>query len=409
MTHKEGKGIITPFPLFKEKNLKKHILILFFTLVFITNMMADTLSLSFSQNATDNLFQNLYEESDHLSTLGIYIDKNFSGFWLFTEGNYSYLYENTNLSYYTQGIGVNTLYTVNEKSAFYFSLAGRGSFYQSDYSDFNYLSINFFAAFKTYLSQSSILKSNYILEYKNFKSSVFDHTSHSLMLSLDKYFQTKTTLKGEISWGYKNFLHPYISEEPMVMETNPSSSGGKDRLNPYRGRLNQFIMQTQGQAQALQVISLSGLIAQGLGSRLGLQLTGTRQWSLSGKNPFTYIEEFYTVENPSYDRFSWEGFRIGAQLAVLIPWNIQGKLRYTMDNKKFPGIYSLSLEGDPLGTLRNDERRQFEVSIEKNFSKFSVSLSYFYADNDSNDPLFNWSGHFFSAGIQWNTSYGERK
>jgi len=371
--------------------------------------MADTLSLSFSHNVTDNLFQNLYAEPDHLSTFGIYLDKNFSGLSLFTEGNYSCLYKNTNLSYYTQDIGVNTLYTLNEKSAFYFSLAGRGAFYQADYSDFNYLSINFFGAFKTYLSQSSILKANYTFEYKNYKSSVFDHTSHSLMLSLDKFFQTKTTLKGEIEWGYKNFLHPYIFEETTAMETNPSSSEGKKRHNPYRGRLNQFITQTQIQAQGLQVVSLSGLIAQGLGSRVGIQLTGTWQWSLSGKNPFTYIEEFYTVENPSYDRFSWEGFRIGAQLAVLIPWNIQGKLRYTMDNKKFPGIYSLSLEGDPIGTLRNDERRQFEVSMEKNLSKLSVFLSFFYVDNDSNDPLFNWDGHFFSAGIQWNTTYGEKK
>jgi len=401
--------VITPFPFFKEKNLKRHILILFFTLVFITNMMADTLSLSFSHNATDNLFQNLYAESDQLSSLGIYLDKDFSGFSLFTEGNYSYLYENTNLSYYTQDLGGNTLYTVNEKSAFYFSLAGRGAFYQSDYSDFNYFSINFFGAFKTYLSQSSILKSNYTFEYKNYKSSVFDHTSHSLMLSLDKYFQTKTTLKGEIGWGYKNFLHPYLSEEPMVMETNLLSSGGKGRHNPYKAGLNQFISQTQSHAQEIQVFSLSGLIAQGLGSRVGLQLTGTRQWSLSGKNPFTYIEEFYAVENPSYDRFSWEGFRIGAQLSVLIPWNIQGKLRYTMDNKEFPGIYSLSLEGDPLDILRNDERRQFEVSIEKNFTKFSVSISCFYVDNDSNDPLFNWDGLFFSAGIQWNMPFGEKK
>ncbi len=372
-------------------------------------MMADTLSLSFFQGATDNLFQNMYAESDQLSTFGIYIDKNFSGLSLFTEGNYSYLYKNTNLSYYTQDLGVNTLYTVSEKSAFYFSLAGRGAFYQADYADFNYLSINFFGAFKTYLSQTSIMKSNYSFEYKNFRSSVFDHTSHSLMLSLDKYFQTKTTLKGEIGWGYKNFLHPYLSEEPMDTETNSPSSGGKGKHNPYRGGLNQFIIQTQSKGQGLQVFSLSGLIAQGLGSRIGLQLTGTRQWSLSGKNPFTFIEEFYAVENPSYDRFSWKGFRVGAQLAVLIPWNIQLKLRYTMDNKKFPGIYSSSLEGDSLGILRNDKRRQPEMSIEKNFSKFSVSLSYFYVDNDSNDPLFNWNGHFFSAGIQWNTSYGERK
>jgi len=390
--------------------VRRYALILFFVLLIGPNLTADTLSLSFFQNATNNLFQNRFAESDQLSTFGIHVDKNISEFSLFTEGSYSYLFENPNLTYYTQDVGIDYIHALNEKSAFYLSLTGRGAFYRSDYSDFNYLSGNFFTAFKTYLSQTSILKSNYTFEYKNYKSSVFDSVSHSLMLSLDKYFQTKTTLKGEMSWGYKNFLHPYFSEEEVVvMETNSSSSGGKGRHNPYRGGLKQFIIQTQNEGQGIQVFSLSGLIAQGMGSRVGLQLTGTKQWRLSGKNPFTFIEEFYAVENPSYDRFSWEGFRIGTQMTVIIPWNIQLKLMYTMDNKEFPGIESLSLEGDSLGILRKDERKQFEVRAKKNFSKFSVSVSYFYVDNDSNDSLFDWNGHFFSAGIQWNIPYGERK
>lgn len=407
---KRGKRSILSFPSFKEENVRRYVLILFFVLLLAPNLTADTLSLSFFQNATNNLFQNRFAESDQLSTFGIHVDKNISEFLLFTEGSYSYLFENPNLTYYTQDVGIDYIHALNEKSAFYLSLTGRGAFYRSDYSDFNYLSGNFFTAFKTYLSQTSILKSNYTFEYKNYKSSVFDSVSHSLMLSLDKYLQTKTTLKGEMNWGYKNFLHPYFSEEEgVVMETNSSSSGSKGRHNSYRNGMHQFIIQTQSEGQGIQVFSLSGLIAQGLGSRVGLQLTGTKQWRLSGKNPFTFIEEFYAVENPSYDRFSWEGFRIGTQMTVIIPWNIQLKLIYTMDNKEFPGIESLSLEGDSLGILRKDERRQFEVRAKKNFSKFSVSVSYFYVDNDSNDSLFDWNGHFFSAGIQWNMPYGERK
>jgi hypothetical protein len=397
------------FPSFKEEKVRKNAFILFFVLLFTPSLIADTFSLSFYQNATNNLFQNRFAESDQLSTVGIYADKNISNFSLFTEGNYSYLFENPHLACYAQDVGIDYLHAFNEKSALYLSLGGRGAFYRSDYSDFNYLSANFFAAFKTYISQTSILKSNYTFTYKNYKSSVFDFASHSLMVSLDKYFQTRTTLKGEISWGHKNFLHPYLSEEVVVVETNSSSGRGRGQHNPYGGGQHQFIIRTQTEAQGIQVFSLSGLIAQGLGSRVGLQLTGTKQWSLSGENPFTYIEEFYAVENPSYDRFSWAGFRIGTQVTVLIPWNIQLKLGYTMDRKEFPGIESLSLEGDALGILRKDERRQVEVRTEKNFSTFSVFVSYFYVDNKSNDPFFDWNGHFFSAGVEWNISYGERK
>jgi hypothetical protein len=134
-----------------------------------------------------------------------------------------------------------------------------------------------------------------------------------------------------------------------------------------------------------------------------------RQWVLSGQNPFFFVEEFYIVENPSYDRFSWEGYQIGSQLTLLVPWNIQLKLRYTASLKEFPGIESLDIEGNPLGITRKDRRNQIEVRAEKNFPRFSVFASYFYVHNSSNDLYFDWSGHFFSFGIEWNIPLGEKK
>lgn len=372
-------------------------------------LLADTIALSFLQNATDNVFQNTYGGADQLSNLNFYINKNLGQFSLYTEGNYSYLHENSHLAYYTQDLGLDYLYPVNEKSALYFSTAGRGAFYRSEYSDFNYLSLNFFAAFKSYLSQTSILKSNYSIEYKNYSSSFFDFISHTVFLSLDKYLQSKTTLKAEMNWGYKYFLHPYISQEIITYEENQPFHRGKGKGKHYSGMQDQFIIRTDGEGQGIQILSLNGLIAQGLGNIAGLRFIVTKQWTLSGNNPFTYIEEFYSVENPSYDRFSWEGYQFGSQLSVLIPWNIKLKLGYTMADKRFPGIESLSLEGNSLGITREDTRKHIEASVTKDFSRLSVFLSYSYIDNTSNDPFFNWSANFFSLGIEWNIFYGGRK
>jgi hypothetical protein len=49
------------------------------------------------------------------------------------------------------------------------------------------------------------------------------------------------------------------------------------------------------------------------------------------------------------------------------------------------------------------------VRVEKNFPRFAVFASYFYVNNRSNDLYFDWSGHFFAVGIEWNISLGAKQ
>jgi hypothetical protein len=162
----------------------------------------------------------------------------------------------------------------------------------------------------------------------------------------------------------------------------------------------------ENQGQGLQMFSLTGLIAQGIGDRIGLRISGTRQWTLSGKNPFASIEEFYLVENPTYDVFAWNGTAVSAQLTIEAPWNTQLKIGYTKSSKEFPGIEAMNMEGVSLAVTRQDTRNQWEARLEKNFPSFSFYFSYSYVDNASNDPLFDWKGNFLSAGIGWNLAWG---
>jgi hypothetical protein len=380
--------------------MRKLIIYLFSMLFLSISLKADSFSFSFFQNMTDNIFQNRFSGRDQLSNMSFYIDKDFSKISIFAESGYSYLFENPSLSYYVQDVGLDYLHPVSDKAAFYFSLLGQGAFYRPDYNDFNSLSLNFLAAFKTYLSQTSILKSDYSLDYKSFGYSLFDFVSHNLSVSFDKYFKTRTTLKSEINWGLKFFLHPYSSQEVIVVEEGGGRQSGR--------RAYIFVPNTQSGGQSIQIFSLTGLIAQGLGGNVGFNISGLKQWYLSGENPFTSVEEFYMVENPSYDRFSWAGYQLGAQITFLIPWNIELKIGYTTANKEFPGIESMNLDGELLGVTREDKRISFETRLEKNFPMFSFFLSYAYVDNGSNDPFFDWHGNFFSAGIEWNMLFGGR-
>jgi hypothetical protein len=366
----------TPFSLSQGDKVKRLFVSLFAFVLMSSALKAEMFSLSFFQNMTDNVFQNVYLEKDQLSSLNFYLDKDFSKISFFTEGNYVYLHENSGFSFYFHSIGLDYLYPLNKKSAFYFALIGQGAFYRPDYNDFNYLSLNVLSSFKAYLSPTSILKSNYALEYKRYGYSLYDFISHLLDVSFDSYFQTRTTIKAELNWGHKNYPHSLLPT---------------------------------GEGQAIQILAAKGLVAQGIGGRVGLNVSGTKQWTLSGENPFSSIEEFYMVENPSYDRYSWQGYQISSELTILVPWNIELKMGYTRSEKEFPGIESMDLDGNPLGVIRQDTRAQFEARVEKNFPKFSLFFSYLYIDNQSNDSFFDWQGNFLAVGLEWNVFFGGKE
>jgi len=376
---------------------------------------ADNLTLGFFQSSTDNLFQTSLPETDYLSHLSFSFEKRFSPLSFFSQGTYSYLYRNTGVSTYSQEAGLDYVRALSEKTALYLAAKAAGTIYREAYNNFNFFSLGLAAAAKSYLNDGSILKLNYNLDYKNYRLSIFDSLSHYASASLDRYFKTRTTLRADLNLGWKYFFHPYVSESLSPGESTYYYSSGKGMGNGHgmgsgqMGWRSGFAREgSPAQGQGIQILSLSGLVAQGIGDRVGVRLSGLRQWTLSGENPFTSIEEFYLIENPSYDVFSWNGYSLSGQVTVEIPWDIQLKLGYTRSKKDFPGIDALDMEGVSLGILRQDTRNQWEARLEKNFRTLSVYLNYSYMDNRSNDLLFDWRGHFLMAGVEWNLNWGVR-
>jgi len=366
---------------------------------------ADTLSLSLVHNMTDNLFQNRFSEADQVSNLSFSLDKDFSSFSLFASGEYSYLFENSYVTYCSLELGMDYLRPLGGKTALYVSLTGSRTFYKEDYRDFNYLDVNAFIALKSYINQTSILKSHYSFVYREYRASLFDYWSHAVFLSMDKYFQSRTTLKSELNWGYKFFRHPYQEE---AVDVEPGRHGFQRGLGKgiSSGGSTPSMQSQESEGEGIQIASFSLLLAQGLGSKVGLNFSVTKQWVISGQNPFESVYEFYLVENPSYDHFSWHGYEAGSQLTVLMPWTVNLKIGYTYFNKMFPGIESYSLEEEPLEITRRDRRGRIDLRLEKVFARISVFVHYAFVDNRSNDPLFDWNGHFISLGFEWNHFYG---
>ena len=388
-----------------------------------------TVFLSFNQHATPNLFQTRDAVADRVSAFSLAVDQDLSALSLLADLSYSAFHETPGLSFLSAGVGLDYLRPVGGKSAFYFALGGTGQFYRQAYAAFSSLGVNLLGAFKTYLAPSSILKLQWQGAYASFNDSLFDFLSQTASLSIDKYLPTRTTLKAEAEWGTKFFLHPFLPEpvepltEPVAALAAPrgpgagtasgsgsgSGSGGGWGGRQYEGGYG-FIPRysSEGGGAGIGHVGLSFLAAQGLGDVVGLSVSALKQWTVSGENPFLSIEEFYLVQNPSADAFSWQGHQLNARVTLNLPWEVELKSGYTYSDRNFPGVESLGLDGAPLGEVRSDIRRLFETRLEKDFRRLTVFLAYAWVDNDSNDPLFDWKSHSIMGGFEWNLPTGRK-
>ena len=370
---------------------------------------ADILTFSLIQNVTDNLFQNKDAQEDKVSFFGLYIDKDFDRTSLFAQGGYNSLWENPDAAHMSLEAGIDHFFALNNQTALYLLLDGGGTFYRKEFNDFNHLSLDFYTALKSYLTQTSILKIDSSSTYKNYNLPIFDSLSQSIHLSLDKYFQTRTTFQVDIEWGYKHFFHPNLLNSISVSSEYSAGSMGKGKGYSKGKMFYQEDYSSDKKGQGIQVFSFGGTAAQGLGSRLGLRFSGAKKFMVSGENPFTYIEDYYMIENPSYDSYSWEGIQWEAVMTAVLSWNMELKIGYNYFDRSFPGIDVLNDEGDTTGEMREDIRKQISLLLQKDFKHFSIFLSYTGIANSSNDLFFDWEGQFFSAGIEWNIFYGARK
>ena len=388
-----------------------------------------TVYMTFNQHATQNLFQTRDAVADRISAFSLAIDQDFSALSLVAKAEYSAFQETSGLSSFAADIGLDYLVPSGRMSAFYIAAGGTGQFYRQTYGSFSSLGANLLGAFKTYLAPSSILKLQWQGQYAAYGDSLFDFLSQRTSLSIDKYFPSQTTLKADAEWGYKYFLHPFLPE--LMPETGGATSltaltggggmGGRGQTvaggggagwggQRYQGGEG-FIPRysSSGGGAGIGHLSVSLLAAQGIGDVIGLSVSAVRQWIVAGQNPFLSVEEFYFVQNPSADSFSWEGDQLTGRISLNIPWDVTLKTGYTYADKTYPGVESMSLDGVPLGLVRNDRRRLLEARLQKDFRRLSVFVAYSYVDNTSTDPLFVWKSHFITGGFEWNLPAGRRK
>jgi hypothetical protein len=360
--------------------------------------------LSFDQHFTGNLFRTAEAVADRVSGFSLSLDSGGPGLSWACDLSYARFHENTGLSFFSGGLGFDYLKPSGRRSAWQLALNASGSLFGGEYAAFSSLGLDLDAAFKTYVSPSSILNLRWQGRGRAFRDPLFDYLNQVLALSLDKYLRTGTTLKAGAGFGYKYFLHPFL---PSIEEPPPGQPAGSMGYRGGHGFLPRY--SAAGGGAGLGYLSASGSIAQALGDRAGLAASFEQRWTLTGGSPFQSVEEFYYVANPSLDDFSWEGRQAGGQLTLEIAWDIEMKMNYTFLDRNFPGVESMALDGTSLGTTRGDRRHLVGVRVERAFRRFAVYLGAGHVDNRSTDPHFVWKSSYFQAGLEWNAPFGRKE
>jgi len=116
---------------------------------------------------------------------------------------------------------------------------------------------------------------------------------------------------------------------------------------------------------------------------------------------------YYFTENDLYDDpYSYENMYISLNLTRQFTVGFQGKMGMQYNKKNYRGTPALNVEGDFLGTTRQDTRKEYYFLLSKKFEtewKFPKSIELFFRflirDNISNDPYYEFTDHLGILGL----------
>ena len=221
-------------------------------------------------------------------------------------------------------------------------------------------------------------------QYEEF--SELNNNAFRIFGKYQRFFQSRTSITGEIGLGSKKYENQSIIE--------------------YYG----YYRYTEEPVMT-SLISLSGGIGQSITSSFGINLGfGIRRYLL---DPIASLSEgiYYYTENDLYDDpYSYQDRYLSLQLTKQFGIGFQGKIGSRFQYKDYAGTPALDENAELIGETREDTRREYFLMVSKKFKTkwhfpkyIDVFVNYMYRSNPSNDPYFNFEDNValmgFSVGL----------
>lgn len=352
----------------------------------------------------DNTFRNYMQEADYTTHMSFYLSRDFmSKKWehrLFYAGDLSLHKEYSERFSHYHKIGYAAAASPFGKGDV-FSLGGNVSLNRrrSEYDYANYAQVLAYGNYKFRPGKGFTTQFGYRMKYRDYENlPELSHFEHQLFGRFSTSLPSRTSLILYGRFGLKD----YQSLTTATVATDTVAMGRGHRETTERTRI---IYSEAQQPSASQLIT-SLKIAQSLTAGTGLSMEYLRRINLGDEARFYYADgqfaDFSSEEDIFDDPYSYEGYEIYTTITQILPRQVILKLGYDYLRKDYD-VEALDLAGQPLATaaLRQDTRKLLWLNMKKRVSQsLQFILDFYYLNNNSNDPYFDYNNSFFSIGTE---------
>lgn len=213
----------------------------------------------------------------------------------------------------------------------------------------------------------------------------FSHSEHYVSAQISKFLPTRTTLRGDVSFGYKDYRDP---------GRDAFGYGNQRVVGPVESKVP-----NEGQ------VVLAFQIAQSLSNNTGLSFRyQARLNPTTDRYYLTGEESGYGEDDDLFnDRYDYEGHKWTARLTQRFRKGLRVVIAAGYETQDYDGRPALDLLGESvfLGAWRGDRIIFASISVEKPLTQLiTAGVWYGLERNRSNDVYYNYSGrHSLSIGF----------
>ncbi len=373
-------------------------------------------TLSVQQQYSSNPFQLPETEGDQISEFSVGVQKNWQKFSLQYFGSYIRFNQNLKRNFYWHQLFLSG----GDATNWYVRLDNRLN--RTDYNIYDY-----------FIAQGGLnqrlSKGNYLLRFGINGSfnryQELDELNNILLKfygSINRSFQTKTSIIGALSFNYKSYLDnnfELTSPEESVTDISkaisilngggngPGSGRGGPGHGDGTGAGQWYYPEDAEMSNAVSQMVLSLRIAQSLSTYTGIAVQYYNRISLTeGDRSIAGLADGYQMESQIFDDpMGYSGQTYGIELTQIFPFRIKGRIAAYRIGKNYvsQGIYLDEINFNE-SILREEIRKTVWFTIQKqwdiNLATLNWQIDYQWVDNESNSFWYLYNNQYISTGIQ---------
>ncbi len=354
--------------------------IILISLLYLTSVQAQfNLYTNYEGIYDDNIFNTSNNVSDFINSLSFgsayNFESEFNNVQLYYEGSLNLFQTTTSKSFNTHRIGLveTHLFSIDDNpinAGINYSFRNN----QDEYVVYDFDQISAYANYRHSIGESDFILPGYIFNRNNYKNfSLFSHYEHKIFLTYISNFETQTSLTLNTEYSLKQYFEEYN----------------------FEGYLN----------QASQ-IKFKVNVGQSISDLTGLSAFAVYRKNLSDGSRYLVSDSLLYYEEEIFnDIYSYDGIEMGIGFKHYVNEKLELSLegRYLIRN--YSSLPAVDRNGVELSAMREDKQFGFGAGLAYDLSNvmngLSVSATWNYFKNNSNDYYYNYSNEIISFSFDY--------